>query len=148
MPWRSTKATKSCGRYRASADLQKCGLPDRKFLGDAWILVKLQRPPPEMRIFSPGARAWSSRDPRYPCLEASGTFTVVVIPWLPIGRPEPTLGWEFEADGDTSLDAYAAHARSWIEHGARIVGGCCGTTPAHIGRLRALLASLPDEPAA
>ncbi|HET9345455.1 MAG TPA: baseplate J/gp47 family protein [Candidatus Limnocylindrales bacterium] len=38
------------------------------------------------------ARAWSSLDPRYPCLEASGTVTVVVIPWLPIGRPEPTPG--------------------------------------------------------
>ena len=29
-------------------------------------------------------------------------------------------------------DAYAAAAQSWVSAGARIVGGCCGTTPAHI----------------
>ena len=38
------------------------------------------------------ARAWANLDPRYPCLEASGTVTVVVVPWLPVGRPEPTSG--------------------------------------------------------
>jgi S-methylmethionine-dependent homocysteine/selenocysteine methylase len=32
-------------------------------------------------------------------------------------------------------DAYAAEARRWIEAGASIVGGCCGTTPAHIAAL-------------
>jgi S-methylmethionine-dependent homocysteine/selenocysteine methylase len=26
----------------------------------------------------------------------------------------------------------AAHARGWVGAGARIVGGCCGTTPAHV----------------
>jgi S-methylmethionine-dependent homocysteine/selenocysteine methylase len=29
-------------------------------------------------------------------------------------------------------DAYAAEARRWIAAGASIVGGCCGTMPAHI----------------
>jgi S-methylmethionine-dependent homocysteine/selenocysteine methylase len=29
-------------------------------------------------------------------------------------------------------DAFAAHAASWLDSGARIVGGCCGTTPDHI----------------
>jgi S-methylmethionine-dependent homocysteine/selenocysteine methylase len=33
----------------------------------------------------------------------------------------------------------AAQARAWIDAGARIVGGCCGTRPAHI---RAIAASL------
>jgi homocysteine S-methyltransferase len=27
---------------------------------------------------------------------------------------------------------YAAHARRWIDAGARIVGGCCGTDPTHV----------------
>jgi len=27
---------------------------------------------------------------------------------------------------------YAAAARTWVDAGARLVGGCCGTTPAHI----------------
>jgi S-methylmethionine-dependent homocysteine/selenocysteine methylase len=34
----------------------------------------------------------------------------------------------------------AAQARGWIAGGARIVGGCCGTTPAHIRALAALRA--------
>ena len=29
-------------------------------------------------------------------------------------------------------DDYVAHVTSWIEAGASIVGGCCGTTPQHI----------------
>jgi homocysteine S-methyltransferase len=33
---------------------------------------------------------------------------------------------------------YSAAAEGWIEIGARIVGGCCGTTPAHIAALAAL----------
>jgi S-methylmethionine-dependent homocysteine/selenocysteine methylase len=35
---------------------------------------------------------------------------------------------------------FAALAAVWVEHGARLVGGCCGTTPAHI---RALHEALP-----
>jgi S-methylmethionine-dependent homocysteine/selenocysteine methylase len=36
-------------------------------------------------------------------------------------------------------DDYARVAESWIALGARIVGGCCGTGPAHTAKLRALL---------
>ncbi len=40
-----------------SAEMQKRGLRrDEVRSGRVWMLVKLQRPPPEMRIFSPGAR--------------------------------------------------------------------------------------------
>jgi homocysteine S-methyltransferase len=35
--------------------------------------------------------------------------------------------------------AYADAARRWIDRGARIVGGCCGTGPAHIAALGQLL---------
>jgi hypothetical protein len=37
-------------------------------------------------------RAWAELDPRYPCLEASGTVTVVIVPELPLGRPLPSSG--------------------------------------------------------
>ncbi len=37
-------------------------------------------------------------------------------------------------------DAFAAHAARWIEDGARVVGGCCGTTPEHIRAMAAMLA--------
>ncbi len=33
---------------------------------------------------------------------------------------------------DVSAVDMAAHARRFVELGARIIGGCCGTTPAHI----------------
>jgi S-methylmethionine-dependent homocysteine/selenocysteine methylase len=35
--------------------------------------------------------------------------------------------------------AYAAEARRWLDAGARIVGGCCGTGPEHIRSLAAAL---------
>jgi uncharacterized phage protein gp47/JayE len=35
------------------------------------------------------ARAWSNIDPSYPCIEASGTVTVAIVPELPRGRPMP-----------------------------------------------------------
>jgi hypothetical protein len=38
------------------------------------------------------ARAWAELDPTYPCLEASGTVTVVIVPELPLGRPSPSAG--------------------------------------------------------
>jgi S-methylmethionine-dependent homocysteine/selenocysteine methylase len=34
---------------------------------------------------------------------------------------------------------YAALAREWLAIGARVVGGCCGTTPAHTAALRLML---------
>ncbi len=37
------------------------------------------------------------------------------------------VGWE-----ETSPESYGQHASAWIESGAAIVGGGCGTTPDHI----------------
>jgi S-methylmethionine-dependent homocysteine/selenocysteine methylase len=41
-----------------------------------------------------------------------------------LGLPEDGSGWTF------------AEARHWLAIGARLVGGCCGTTPAHTAALR------------
>jgi len=38
------------------------------------------------------------------------------------------------------VPAYAAAAHRWREQGARVIGGCCGTTPAHIAALASALA--------
>lgn len=35
----------------------------------------------------------------------------------------------------TTPGDFAALARQWVAHGARVIGGCCGTTPAHIRAL-------------
>jgi S-methylmethionine-dependent homocysteine/selenocysteine methylase len=58
-----------------------------------------------------------------------------------------TLDGERETDGllptrdDLDGAAYARHAKRWQELGATVVGGCCGTGPGHIARLRALIDS-------
>jgi len=40
---------------------------------------------------------------------------------------------------NASPEEFAAHASTWWSGGARIVGGCCGTTPAHIAAIRSRL---------
>ena len=51
-----------------------------------------------------------------------------------LGLPADDRGWAFT--DELSPSAYAGLARSWLALGARIVGGCCGTTPAHTAALR------------
>jgi S-methylmethionine-dependent homocysteine/selenocysteine methylase len=45
---------------------------------------------------------------------------------------------------DLGPEPYAEHASRWPALGATVVGGCCGTRPAHIARLRRLLDARPD----
>jgi len=42
---------------------------------------------------------------------------------------------------DITPDAYADYAKRWAAAGARIIGGCCGITPAHIKCLKDRLSS-------
>jgi homocysteine S-methyltransferase len=65
------------------------------------------------------------------------TYEVSRVPvgaYANIGKPEPVNGWEFTHDLDPV--AYAMEAKRWIQADAKIVGGCCGTTPNHISELR------------
>jgi S-methylmethionine-dependent homocysteine/selenocysteine methylase len=63
---------------------------------------------------------------------------------LPVGC-YPNLGhssgarWSF--DEEIGPEQYAQLAESWVAAGARIIGGCCGVTPAHVAALRALTGS-------
>lgn len=50
------------------------------------------------------------------------------------GHPHDDLGWLFEENAD-SIERYARSAREWAARGVRIIGGCCGTTPAYIEAL-------------
>jgi homocysteine S-methyltransferase len=38
--------------------------------------------------------------------------------------------------GETSSEAFGLQSKDWYENGARIVGGCCRTTPAHINEIK------------
>ena len=63
-----------------------------------------------------------------------------------LGLPADGSGWSFTeelAPGD-----YAAQASHWIALGARIVGGCCGTTAEHTRALRGRLDAHRSAPAA
>jgi 5-methyltetrahydrofolate--homocysteine methyltransferase len=42
---------------------------------------------------------------------------------------------------DADPDMLAAHVRTYADKGARIVGGCCGSTPEHIAAIAAALAA-------
>jgi S-methylmethionine-dependent homocysteine/selenocysteine methylase len=54
-----------------------------------------------------------------------------------VGWTDPDGRW---VQGDSVDPAvYAARASGWLEAGARIIGGCCGTTPEHIAQLRSML---------
>lgn len=61
-----------------------------------------------------------------------------------IGKFDPP-SWKFEFHPQFAgteawpPDRYAEAARAWLDAGARIVGGCCGTGPAHIRALREVL---------
>ena len=53
-----------------------------------------------------------------------------------------TLEGKKKTDGSLGLredldpESYAAHASDWLNAGATVVGGCCGTRPAHIAKLK------------
>lgn len=49
------------------------------------------------------------------------------------GTPDGSFGGVPEP---IAPERYAARASSWFARGARMVGGCCGTTPAHVAALR------------
>jgi S-methylmethionine-dependent homocysteine/selenocysteine methylase len=53
------------------------------------------------------------------------------------GRPDDAQGWVFTPNEDDVV-AFVDSARRWRLQGARIIGGCCGTTPAYIRALRAM----------
>ncbi len=52
-----------------------------------------------------------------------------------LGQPEARTG--FARDGSTDPVAFANAFGDWLAQPAVIVGGCCGTTPAHIAALSA-----------
>ena len=81
-----------------------------------------------------------------PCLEATGTewiggyantFDPIPEDWV--------LDGEKETDGSLTLrsdlnpESYAMHVTEWLETGATVVGGCCGTRPSHITKIRSII---------
>lgn len=53
-----------------------------------------------------------------------------------INNKTPLPGWSYTEF--VTPQEYAAWARRWRDAGAGVIGGCCGTTPAHIAELAAV----------
>lgn len=54
-----------------------------------------------------------------------------------VGQVDDTVGWN--PAGALRGDAYAEAAAQWLDQGARVIGGCCGTHPEHTRALRRLI---------
>ncbi len=50
----------------------------------------------------------------------------------------PKKGEHVQTQHDVTPEEFADHSQEWVTDGARIVGGCCGTTPEHIELLTRL----------
>ena len=61
----------------------------------------------------------------------ANTFAPISEDWRLDGDKDSD-GW-LALRQDLDPESYAAHVADWLEAGATVVGGCCGTGPAHIG---------------
>ncbi len=53
------------------------------------------------------------------------------------GHPHDDGGWVF--DGSHTPQTFAHSAQGWLDAGARIIGGCCGTSPEYIKAIAPLV---------
>jgi S-methylmethionine-dependent homocysteine/selenocysteine methylase len=67
----------------------------------------------------------------------ANTFQPIPEDWTIDGQKETDGALDIRSDLDP--ESYAGHVADWLSVGATVVGGCCGTRPAHIARLRELL---------
>lgn len=70
--------------------------------------------------------------------------------WPGIISIMPNAGLPMLVDGQTEYPLSADELAVWQERfidedGVHLIGGCCGTTPAHIAQLRAMLDARPDK---
>ena len=67
----------------------------------------------------------------------ANTFTPIPEDWRLDGSGESD--GLLSLRGDLEPEAYAVHAVRWLDAGATVVGGCCGTRPAHIAEIRKII---------
>ncbi len=73
----------------------------------------------------------------HPLRELRAATHLPIYGYANVGHTDDIQGWT--NTDDVSPDEYAALAHRWLTLGLRMVGGCCGTTPAHIRALRNIL---------
>jgi S-methylmethionine-dependent homocysteine/selenocysteine methylase len=70
-------------------------------------------------------------------LLAAAAPGIPLVAYGNLGLPAEGPGWAFTEE--LSPEAYAEYAAGWLSAGARVIGGCCGTTPAHTAALRRMI---------
>lgn len=108
----------------------------------------------DLRAFFREARAAGARAALINCVPVAGVdigLQAAADSGLPfgayahMGEVDEQAGWP--PTPVLSPGEYAARAGSWLARGATILGGCCGTTPAHVAAL-ARLSPLREDPRA
>lgn len=71
--------------------------------------------------------------------DVAGPLGVAFGAYANAGRPDEGMGWRNPLDQPGAPRAYARHVETWLAAGATLVGGCCGTSPAAIRAIAALM---------
>ena len=70
----------------------------------------------------------------------ANTFQAIPENWKLDGSKASDGSLNLRSDLDPK--SYASHVARWLQAGATVVGGCCGTGPAHIAEIRELIMSV------
>lgn len=106
---------------------------------DADLMTRAQMADAARRVIDVGAAAVLVN-----CTPANKTLPLVIamvqvagdVPvgaYANAGHADDRVGWM--TDPSLGASTYAAFAKQWIEAGATIIGGCCGTGPQHIAAI-------------
>lgn len=68
----------------------------------------------------------------------ANTFQQIPQDWLLDSEKNALIGIRDDLDPQQ----YSIHVEKWLRSGATVVGGCCGTRPAHIAKLKELITDL------
>jgi len=96
-------------------------------LADAVLAVRTLRPAALLVNCLPPSNVMA-------CLEVLAGAGLPFGVYANLGAPDDATG--FRRSEEVTPLRFAAAAAEWVAAGARLVGGCCGTTPAHIEAIR------------
>jgi S-methylmethionine-dependent homocysteine/selenocysteine methylase len=68
-----------------------------------------------------------------PFLAALEGLPVALGAYANAGAPDERIGWRSASEPGAAT--YLAYAERWWARGAQVIGGCCGTGPAHVRAL-------------
>ena len=87
-----------------------------------------------------GINCGRSLDENFKALQELRSATSLPI-WFKPNAGLPKLDADDNPTYDVTPEAMGALAAQWLEAGAQVVGGCCGTTPEHLGSIASAVKS-------